>query len=510
MTSPVLLVLGLVAAIVIAVAAKRLTLPYPIVYVLAGTGLAFVPGLPRVEISPDWIFLAVVPPLLFSAGWGTDWAIFRANLRPILQLAIGLVIVTTIAVAFLAQRMLPAFGAAAAFVVGAIVSPPDAIAAEATFERFSVPRRIVAIVKGEGILNDATALVIYGFAVAAASSSAFSLKAAAAAFVAVSAGGVLLGIAVAWMTDALSRLLARYELSDTLIENLLLIATPYVAYLAGEAIHVSAVLAVVIAGIALSRRSSVIYGPQTRLTAWNVWTLWTYVLNAFMFLAIGLQLRGFVEHGTRVRQLIVPALALSALVVAVRLAWVFAVSFRDPSPRAWHAIVGWSGMRGIISLAAALALPNGFPERSAIVFITFVTIFVTLVGQGLTLNPMLRLLHVCEEEREETREVELRLRALQAGLQRLSELTRESGDPHERDDIERLRHEYESRIAHLRAGIDGGTEYAYQAMIHDYPEREALAAERAAIMRLRNSGEVPDETFRRIEYDLDLAESRLS
>ena len=511
MTSPVVLVLGLVAAITIAVIAKRLTLPYPIIYVLAGTLLAFVPGLPRVQIAPDWIFLAVLPPLLFAAGWNTDWIVFRSNLRSILLLAIGLVIVTTIAVAFVAGHIIPGLGIASAFVLGAIVSPPDAVAAEATFERFSVPRRIVAVVKGEGMLNDATALVIYGFAVSAAASASFSLKAAAVSFVIVAAGGVLLGIAVAWLTDAVSRTLARYELSDTLIENLLLIATPYVAYLAGEVLHVSGVLAVVIAGIALSRRSSVIYGPQTRLTAWNVWTLWIYVLNAFMFLAIGLQLRSFVSQGARFFDLLPAALAVSALVILVRMAWVYAArGGGERTPATWLAVIGWSGMRGIISLAAALALPSGFPRRADIVFITFVVIFVTLVGQGLTLNSVLRLLHVSEEENEEEREIDLRLRALEAGLQRIGELEHEADDEHEREDLERLQHEYESRIAHLRAGIDGEGPSVYQSMAHDYLEREALAAERRAIMQLRNRGEIPDETFRRIEYDLDLAESRLS
>lgn len=519
MTSPVVLVLGLVASIAIAVIAKRFTLPYPIIYVLAGTVLAFVPGLPRVQIAPDWIFLAVLPPLLFAAGWNTDWIIFRSNLRPILQLAIGLVIVTTIAVAFVAGHIIPGLGIASAFVLGAIVSPPDAVAAEATFERFSVPRRIVAVVKSEGMLNDATALVIYGFAVSAAASSAFSLKAAAVSFAVVAAGGVLLGIVVAWLTEAVSRTLARYDLSDTLIENLLLIATPYVAYLAGEVLHVSGVLAVVIAGIALSRRSSVIYGPQTRLTAWNVWTLWIYVLNAFMFLAIGLQLRAFVSQGARFFDLLPAALAVSALVILVRMAWVYAESGvsraipalarSEPIPPTWLAVIGWSGMRGIISLAAALALPSAFPRRADIVFITFVVIFVTLVGQGLTLNSVLRLLHVCEEEDEEEREIDLRLRALEAGLRRIGEIEREADDEHEREDLERLRHEYESRIAHLRAGIGGDQPTVYQGMAHDYLEREALAAERRAIMQLRNSGEIPDETFRRIEYDLDLAESRL-
>ncbi|MBV9270933.1 MAG: cation:proton antiporter, partial [Candidatus Eremiobacteraeota bacterium] len=214
MTEPVLLVLGLVAAFALAIVARRLNVPYPIVFVLAGTALAFVPGLPRVQISPDWIFLAVLPPLLFSGGWLTDWALFRSNLRPIVQLAIGLVIVTTLAVAYAAHKLIPGLGLAGAFVLGAVVSPPDAVAASASFARFKVPRRIVAILEGEGLINDATALVIYGYAVAAVTlAGQFSLPNAIGSFFVVAIGGILIGLLVAWGTEALARALSRFDLS---------------------------------------------------------------------------------------------------------------------------------------------------------------------------------------------------------------------------------------------------------------------------------------------------------
>jgi CPA1 family monovalent cation:H+ antiporter len=284
---------------------------------------------------------------------------------------------------------------------------------------------------------------------------------------------------------------------------------------------VSGILAVAIAGILLSRRSTAVYSPQTRLIATNVWTLWIYVLNAYIFLVIGLQLRAFVHNGSQFFPLLPAALIISALVIIVRMAYVFptawlarlipAVRVRDPLPPAGAiALIGWTGMRGIVSLAAALALPNGFPNRQTIVFITFVVIFVTLVGQGLTLDPALRVLRLREESSERKREVEIRLQALEAGLERIRALESETDDPHIQSDLERLRGEYESRIEHLRdTGMGNENDESTTGDLHTFAEREALRAERNAIADLRDRGEIPDEAFRRIQYDLDLAESRL-
>ncbi len=528
MTEPVLLVLGLAAAVAFAIVAKRFALPYPIVFVLAGTVLAFVPGLPPVTIAPDWIFLSILPPLLFSGGWSTDWALFRANLRPILGNAIGLVVLSTVAVAFVAERLVPGLGWAAAFVLGAIVSPPDAVAAIATFERFAVPRRIVAVLEGEGLVNDATALVIYGYAVAAVVAGGFSLPSAAGSFVLVAAGGILVGVAVEWCVERLSRLLDRFDLSDSLIDNLIIIATPYAAYLTGQALHVSAVLATVIAGIRLGRRSAVIYSPETRLVGENVWSLWIYVINAFVFLAIGLQLRTFVQDGARALALLPAALAISALLIVVRMLWVYVAAWvpraasaalraRDPMPSpAALLMIGWTGMRGIVSLAAALALPftaqggSAFPARDAIVFITFVVIFVTLVGQGLTLIPLVKKLGLARDGEGDAREVEVRVAALEAGLREIDAMRATAQGEEERDVIERLRDEYAHRIDHLRTHHPAGDDDETPASRFDHEAQDAaLRAERAAIMQLRDRGEIPDEIFRRVQYDLDLAETRL-
>ncbi len=525
MSVPVLLFLGLIATITFAVVAKRLALPYPIVFVLAGTLLAFVPGLPPVRISPDWIFLAILPPLLFSGGWQTDWAIFRFNLRPILALAIGLVIVSTIAVAIFAERFLPGLGWAGAFVLGAIVAPPDAVAAMATFERFAVPRRIVTVLEGEGLVNDATALVIYGYAITAAATGAFALGPAAGSFVVVALGGIAVGLAVSWAVERFALLLRRYDLNDSLIDSLSIIGAAYAAYLAGQALHVSSVLATVVAGILISRRSSVIYTPETRLLAVNFWTLWIYVLNAFVFLAIGLQLRAIVAE-THALALLPAALGVSLVLILVRLAWVYpaaviprlipSVRRRDPMPsRSALVVIGWTGMRGIISLAAALAIPyrtaSGapFPGRDAIVFITFVVIFVTLVGQGLTLIPLLRWLKLGSEDGE-SRELAVRISALEGGLRAIDELQRERTEPHEREVLDRLRDEYQHRIEHLgRHEPDRRAPESAESRFDHEAQRVAIQAERRAIVELRDRGEIPDEIFRTVQYDMDLAEARL-
>jgi len=526
MSEPVLLVLGLAAAVAFAIVSKRFGLPYPIVFVLAGTALAFVPGLPPVRIAPEWIFLSILPPLLFSGGWSTDLTLFRANLRPILLLAIGLVVASTVAVAVVAHRIVPGLPWAAAFVLGAIVSPPDAVAAIATFERFAVPRRIVAVLEGEGLVNDATSLVIYRFAVIAVVAGSFSPTSAAGAFVVVALGGIAAGLLVEWCVERLSRALARWQLSDSLIDNLVIIGTPYAAYLGAEALHVSGVLATVVAGIRLGRRSPIVYSPETRLVAENVWVLWIYVINAYVFLAIGLQLRGFVQNRD-VLGLVPAALAISALLIVVRLLWVYPAAWipravfpglreRDPVPP-WQnlALIGWTGMRGIVSLAAALALPltgennAPFPGRDAIVFITFVVIFVTLVGQGLSLIPLVRWLRIGRDGDGEQREIDVRIAALEAGLRKIDELGAAARTREEREVLERLRDEYVHRIAHLRShGTRDSNETPASRFDHE-AQTEALHAERRAIMELRDRGDIPDEIFRRIQYDLDLAETRL-
>jgi CPA1 family monovalent cation:H+ antiporter len=439
-------------------------------------------------------------------------------------LAIGLVFTTTLVVACIAHGF--GFGWAPAFVLGAIVSPPDAVAAAAIFERFTIPRRIVAILDGEGLINDGSALVIYRFAVIAALTGGFSAGYATLSMVLVAGGGVLVGLAVAYGIDALTRGLARLALDDSLIDNLIFLLAPYAAYLSAEALGVSGVLAAVSGGISLSRRAAVIYGPQTRLIGSAVWNLMIYLLNGFVFLSIGLQLRAFVRDPGFFGREIGVGLGISLVAIAVRIAWVLPATYlprwlspalraRDPAP-SWRysAVIAWTGLRGIVSLAAALALPlrdaagRPFPERDAIVFVAFCVIVVTLVFQGLSLIPLLRWLKVESDEDSAQREVDVRVHALREGLKRLGEIETGEHRAEEWEIIGRIKSEYEHRIDHLQRHLPGERESDDSLFDHRLQD-EALVAERAAIQRLRAEGKIPDEIFRRVEYDLDLAETRL-
>jgi CPA1 family monovalent cation:H+ antiporter len=522
--------LALAAICGIAALAKRFDLPYPIAFVIGGAALAFVPNAPEVRINPDWIFTLILPPLLFAGGWSTDWILFRENLRPIGLLAIGLVVATTLAVAATLHALAPAIPWAAAFVLGAIVSPPDAVAAGAVFERFSVPRRIIAILDGEGLVNDATALVILKFAVAATLTGAFSLGNASAAFVFVALSGVGVGALFAVAFVAFMKLMRKAALSDYLVDNILSLAAPYAVYILADSIQLhgvgpSAVLATVTAGIITSRASAKIYDPEARLLASSVWELLIFLLNALAFLLIGLEIRAIVADPGFVRRELWTGVAISGVVIAVRIVWAYAAAYlprlvfpsinrREGIP-GWNYIfvIGWSGMRGVVSLAAALALPFNFPARNEILFVTFCVIFATLVFQGLSLIPLLKVLHIDGDDLAD-RELEVRIAALEAGIKRLREL--EPGfDSTEEWEVEgRLVGEYQYRIAHLQAHLDDrASEFPREtkniALDHKLQEA-ALTGERREVQRLRSAGEIPDEVYHKIEYDLDLAQARLT
>ena len=526
-TSSSLLFVLLAAIAGVAIVAKRLKIPYPIAFVIGGSALAFVPNLPPLNLNPDWIFLIFLPPLLYSGAWETDLKSFKANLRPIGLLAIGLVIFTTGIVAVVAHRMLPGMGWAAAFVLGAIISPPDAVAAGAVFERFSIPRRVLVILDGEGLVNDATALVIYRFGVAAVVTGTFSLGQASLAFVGVALGGVLAGLVFAVGLVALTKLFRRFDLGDSLIENTLQLVAPYTAYSLGEALHISGVLATVAAGMYVSRQSSEIYDAEGRLVASSVWELMIFLLNGLVFLLIGLQLRPIVHDPAFARSQLWAGLGIALLVIAVRIAWVYPASYlprvifpsiarrEGPLNLRYVFVMAWSGMRGIVSLASALALPlslsNGkpFPGREEIVFITFCVIFVTLVLQGLSLIPLLKWLKVDAGDDFEQREIEVRVLALRAGIARLRELE-QTFDTTEQWEVEgRILGEYDYRIAHLSGHLDGSISADDIAYDHKL-QQESLQAERREIARLRDVGEIPDDIYRRVQYDLDLADERLS
>ncbi|HZY97653.1 MAG TPA: Na+/H+ antiporter [Candidatus Cybelea sp.] len=529
MGQALVLVTFLGAVVVLTVLAKRLRVPYPIVFVIGGIGLAFARHLPRPHVDPDLIILLVVPPLLYSAAWSTDWFELKRNARPIALHAVGLVIVTMAAVAVVVHRFLPEFTWPLAFTLGAIVSPPDAVAAEAIFERLAIPRRVAAIISGECLMNDATALVLYRFALAAAVSGAFSLARASVAFVVVAAGGIIVGVAAAFVLEGALRYLGRHGLGDAMVASVVFLLAPFAAYLPAEELHVSGVLAAVTAGILLSRRSTTFIDPETRVLGSSVWRLLTFVLNAYAFLLIGLELPSiFAVLEPHIRDYVRYGLLISLTVILVRIAWVFPATYvprilsrrlreRDPYPPwQWSALLAWSGMRGIISLAIALALPytlgsQPFTARSATIFFTVCVIFVTLVLQGLTLGPLIEWLGVTETSHGHRRENAVRIRALEAGIARLREEENRRRTPLEREITDRVVEEYTHRIDVLRGKAEQDEDVSErETRIDRRLEKEALAAERQTIQALRRAGEIPDDIYHSIEYDLDLATLRLS
>ncbi|MGA8097917.1 MAG: Na+/H+ antiporter [Candidatus Cybelea sp.] len=529
MTEALVLLTFLAAVVVLSIAAKRWRIPYPIAFVIGGVALAFTRHLPRPHPDPELIMLIVVPPLLYGAAWSTDWFQFRRAALPITLHAVGLVIVTMAAVAVVVHFIVPAFTWPLAFTLGAIVSPPDAVASEAIFERLAIPRRVAAIVSGECLMNDATALVLYRFALAASILGTFSLAHAGLEFVVVAAGGILVGVAIAFSLEGVLRYIARHGFADALIASVVFLLAPFAAYLPAEALHVSGVLAAVSAGILLGRRSESFIDSETRVLAASVWRLLIFVLNGFAFLLIGLELPFILEVlEPHVRDYALAGLLLSVTVIVVRIAWIFPTSYlqwmlipairkRDPKP-AWPrvAVLSWAGMRGIVSLAIALALPytlggEPFPQRSVMIFFTFCVILVTLVVQGLTLGPLIERLGVTETSRSQKRETGVRIRALEAGIARVSDEASRRSSPLDREIATRILEEYRRRVDVLRGKAEmDETDQAGESHIDRSLQKEALAAERQAIAELRRAGEIPDEIYRSIEYDLDLEALRLN
>jgi Na+/H+ antiporter len=520
-----LFVICLTAVAGLGLLAKRIKVAYPILLVLGGFALGLAPGLPKFEIHPDFIFLFFLPPLLFPSALFTSWRDFRANLRPILLLAIGLVLFTTAAVAFLAHHFM-GLPLAVAFVLGAIVSPPDAVAAAAIAERLSIPRRIVVILEGESLVNDATALVAYRFAIAAAlsASRSFSFGEAGLQFVLIAAGGVAIGIGIGWVAANF-----HCRVDDAPIEITVSFLTPFVAYILAERLRVSGVMAVVAAGIFLGRRTPQITTSRTRLQAGPFWEMIEFILNGFVFILIGLRLPEAARalKGQDLTRVLTYALLISVAVIVVRIAWVFPATYlprlifgklrkRDPFP-GWRnvTIVAWTGMRGVVSLASALAIPltlpdgSPFPGRDLILFLTFAVILATLVAQGLSLPWLVRRLGIKDDLSAEREELTARLEANRAALAEL-ERTAEP-DAGKADARDRLRVEYEDRIRQLesyQAGDSKGHRTTFSAEYEALSLR-TLQVERDVILELRNKSVINDEALRRIQHDLDLAESRI-
>jgi CPA1 family monovalent cation:H+ antiporter len=532
----ILVLLVYVAAV--AWAATRLRVSYPILLVVGGLVISFVPGLPHVELRHDLVFLVFLPPLLYYAALLTSWRDFKANLRPISLLAIGLVLFTTVAVAAVARWVVPDLPWAAAFVLGAIVSPPDAIAATAITQRLVIPKRIVTILEGESLVNDASALVAYRVAVAAVVTGAFSWQDASVRFLVASAGGVAVGLAIGFVLAWV-----RPRIRDDSVELVFSLLTPYLAYLPAEWMGVSSVLSVVSCGLYLARRIDQITTARVRLRAFATWETLIFLLNGVVFILIGLQLSRIARTvgGPLVARAAGYAAVISVVAILVRMLWVFPATYvprmlirrvreRDPAPP-WQQVfvIAWTGMRGVVSLAAALALPlvtkadEPFPKRDLIIFITFGVILATLVVQGLSLPMLIRWLRLhelpgAEGDGEETM---ARYLAALAAVERLDALAPAAAarGPVASDRLARLRNAYDDRVAYFsrQLGNDGEAARASEDLDPDSlacetgvrMEREAIFAERQMVIRLRDQGVIGDEVMRRIQSELDHEESRL-
>ncbi|HXN66748.1 MAG TPA: Na+/H+ antiporter [Bradyrhizobium sp.] len=507
-----------------ALLARRTNIAPAILLLLAGTALAFVPGMPSLELPPELVLLLVLPPLIYSASVAMSWREFRYNLRPIILLAVGCVIFTAFAVAA-ATHYLIGLPWSIGFLLGAIVAPPDVVAPLAIARKLGIPRRILVVLEGEGLANDATALILYRFTVVAITTGMFSLPTAAGTFAGIIVGEVLFGAAVGWLS-----LRARHHARDPQVELTLSLITPYVAYWIPAHFSGSGVIATVACGLYMSWNGPLWISAATRLQGIFFWDLVIFLIEGMLFLLTGFQMRLLLEKSKAfpLHDILLATALVTVMIVVARFAWAFPATYlprlirrvreRDPSPPwQWVFVLAFTGVRGAVSLAAALAIPfalpggEGFPSRDLILFVTFGVIFITLVGVGLGLPPVVRWLGVAEAGRDEHRaehesEIAARREALGVALRSLNAITddREVSD----EVIKLLRARHETRASQLPDSLDPD--------VHDVSAagtaltRELIAAERKFIHVLLRDGRITDEVRRRIERDLDLEEASLA
>ena len=517
------MLLLLAVLVVVAIVARRLNTAPSILLVIAGIALALAPGLPRIELAPELVLLGILPPLIYSAGVAMSWREVRFNLRPIGLFAFGCVVFTTCAVAASAHWLL-GMPLAVGFVLGAIVAPPDAVAPLAIVRRLGVPRRLVVVLEGEGLANDATALILYRFAVAAVSTGLFSFEEAAGEFALIVVGEIAYGVAIGWLSLRLRRW-AR----DPRVEITLSLLTPYAAFLIPQQLGGSGVLATVAAGLFVSWNGPLLIPAATRLQGIFFWDLIVYYLEGFIFLVTGMETRDLIDRPNVVsfRELGLTLLVTVAVIVVARFVWVFPATYlprwlspslrrRDPSPPwQWTFLLGFVGVRGVVSLAAALALPLAtfggaeFPDRDLILFVTFGVIVITLVGQGLVLPSVVRWLalpHDAEDERRRERDAEFtaRIEALNVAQGRLDQLA--AGGQVSAEVLAILRVHHDHHVGQLPKNPTSGEVTAAAAELR----AELIAAEREYIYRLLQEGQITDEARRRIERELDLEEASLA
>ncbi|MGN6747803.1 MAG: Na+/H+ antiporter [Xanthobacteraceae bacterium] len=518
------LLLLLAVMVIVAVVARRINTAPSILLVIAGIALALIPGVPKITLAPELVLLGILPPLIYSAGVAMSWREFKFNLRPIALLAVGCVVFTACVVAALAHWVL-GMPVGVAFVLGAIVAPPDALAPLAIVRQLGIPRRLLIVLDGEGVANDATALILYRFAVAAVATGLFSLSEAAGTFALIIVGEISYGIAIGWLSLHLRRW-AR----DPRVEITLSLMTPYVAFLLPAQLGGSGVLATVATGLYVSWNGPLLIPAATRLQGIFFWDLLVYVLEGLIFLVTGLQLRTLLDRPDifPFYQPILAVLLTVVVIVIARFVWVYPAAYlprwlsakvarRDPLPPwQWLFFLAFVGVRGVVSLAAALAIPlttnSGapFPYRDLILFITFGVIVITLVGQGLVLPNVVRWLdlgrHAADErDREQKAELAARSDALQLAQTRLEELAADNRIPAEALAILRARHDY--RFGGLPKAQFGDGDAASAAA---NTRSDLIALEREYIYRLLREGRITDEARRRIERELDLEEASIA
>jgi Na+/H+ antiporter len=521
------LVFLLIVIAAAAVLAKRLNVPPAILLVITGVVLALVPGLPAVRLAPDFVLLFILPPVIYASAVAMSWREFRFSLRPISQLAVGCVLFTTLVIAAVSHWLLH-FSWPVGFVLGAIVSPPDAVAPLSIARRMQLPRRLLVILEGEGLANDASALILYRFAVAAVSIGVGSLSHAAGQFAVIIGGEILWGVAVGWLMLRLRR-----WVREPRIEVMLSVLTPFLAYWPPQHMGGSGVLATVTAGLYISWNGLRLISAATRLQGVFFWDFLMYLTEGFVFLITGLQARTLIAgiRGDSLTDLGVSAAVVCAVVIVARFVWMFPATYLprwlvpsiardDPAPPwQWPFALAFTGVRGMVSLAAALAIPlttdSGelFPDRDRILFLTFSVILVTLVGQGLLLPTVIRALGLAnagrlERETERAQESAARRQSILAASRRLDELAAQRKLPE--DIVQPLRTRHRDRLRHLERRTDAEDGDKRLVELHDEVECLLIGAERQKINDLYRLGELEDEARRRIERELDLREAQMT
>ena len=524
--SLLLIVSLLLVVSMLAMLSHKLRISYPIFLVIAGLGISLIPGIPQIQLDPNLVFVIFLPPLLYSAAWSTSWHDFWKFRRPISLLGFGLVLCTAFAVAWFSHSLIPDFSLALGFLLGGIISPPDAVAATSVLQNLKVPKKVVDVLEGESLVNDASSLIVFRFAIAAILTGKFALWEASLDFVLVVVMGILTGLVIGTVIYAVHRWLPTTSSIDTAIT----LISPFLMYIAAEHFHFSGVLAVVSGGLFLSYRSPDIFSYETRLQAQSVWNVLVFLLNGVVFILIGLQLPAIVQGlgEYSLSSAIGYGVLISLLTIVVRLLWVYPGAFcprmlskrirmSEPNP-GWRPtfVIGWAGMRGVVSLASALAVPialpggEAFPHRNMILFITFCVILSTLVVQGLSLPLIIRWLKVETKENKEEERLGIRLRMANAIVDHINtHYEKEAGTI---EAFTRLKSRYErmAAITSSRLKHDEGEDGKAARFLPQYRRLliELVDVQRQELARMRRDNEYSDEVLRNKETELDLEEAR--